>query len=189
MYTTDAKNEMLDALVLTAASLHTAYPGTTGANEVTGGGYARQAPTVAAASGGVRVAATNTWSVPSTTVRWVGYWSGTGFRALAPNGGSPKEFTADPATDVVMCPSHGFSDTQTIVFYNGTVPGGLVGGTVYYVRDATTDTFKVAATSGGTAIDITSFGSSACQVSAITEAVYAAPDTHEITSATFGLPF
>jgi len=52
-------NTMLDALLVTATvyylGLNTANPGTTGASEVTGGSYARQAITFLAASGGSKV--------------------------------------------------------------------------------------------------------------------------------------
>lgn len=190
MFTTDAKNSMLSGLTFTAASLHTGFPGSTGANEVSGGSYARVAPSVGAASGAVRTASSMAFSVPAgTTVRWVGFWNGSTFLCCAPNGGSPKEFVADATADLIRLPSHGWADTQKIVFYGGTVPGGLTEGTVYYVRDATTDTFAVTATSGGTAIDITSAGTGGCMASAITEDAYASADTHTISSATFGLPF
>lgn len=190
MFTTSAKNTMLDSLTVTAASLHTGFPGSTGANEVSGGSYARQTPSFGAASGAVRTAGSLSWSVPaSTTVRWVGYWNGSTFLFCAPNGANPQEFVANPSDDTIRCPAHGFSDTQTIVFYGATPPGGLTEGAVYYVRDATTDTFKVAATSGGAAIDLTSSGSSACQVSKITEQAYASADTHTISTTTIGLPF
>lgn len=58
-------------------SLHSADPGTTGASEITGGGYARQAITWGAASGGT---ATNTGALSftvaaATTVAYVGVWS------------------------------------------------------------------------------------------------------------------
>ena len=49
---TTAKNTMLDALTITQMSAHTDFPGGTGANEVTGGSYARVAVTFAAATGG-----------------------------------------------------------------------------------------------------------------------------------------
>ena len=194
MFTTSAKNNMLDALQLTLSSLHTAFPGQTGLNEVTGGSpaYARKTITVAAASGEQRLtSASVTFDVPATTVRWVGFWNtaGTQFQGYSPNGGSPKEFVVDPTADTVRSPAHGYSDTQKIVFYNGTVPGGLTEGTVYFVRDSTTDTFKVAASAGGVAIDITSTGSSACLLSAIVEDVYAAQGTHQLSSATFTLGF
>lgn len=79
--TNNGKNVGLDALAGVAiyGSLHTADPGTTGTNEVTGGSpaYARKSLTWAAASGG-SVALSNqpTFDVPaSTTVAYVGLWS------------------------------------------------------------------------------------------------------------------
>lgn len=70
------------------------------------------------------------------------------------------DVTADTCTvaDVELY----YSNTNRIVFSStGTVPSPLVAGTVYYVRDlnTTTDSFKVAATSGGTAINLTTNGS------------------------------
>jgi len=85
-YSTAGKNLMLDALrgtnptvALAYASLHSADPGDTGANEVTGGtpAYARKAVTIGAASAGA-IAATNqpVFDVPpGTTVTHVGFWS------------------------------------------------------------------------------------------------------------------
>jgi hypothetical protein len=58
-------------------SLHSADPGTTGASEFTGGGYARQAIVFGAASGGV-IANNAAISVPnagSTAADYVGFWS------------------------------------------------------------------------------------------------------------------
>src|ERR1051325_4085611 len=76
-----AKNTMLNALTVDTASLHTAFPGLTGANEVSGGApaYARKAVTFGAAAGGSRaLSAAVTFDVPATTVRWFGFWvSGT----------------------------------------------------------------------------------------------------------------
>ena len=76
-----AKNTMLNALTVDTASLHTAFPGLTGANEVSGGSpaYARKAVTFGAAAGGSRaLSAAVTFDVPATTVRWFGFWvSGT----------------------------------------------------------------------------------------------------------------
>lgn len=60
-------------------SLHTATPGSTGANEVTGGSpaYARRAVTWNSASAGSKtVSNTPTFDVPaSTTVTHLGFWS------------------------------------------------------------------------------------------------------------------
>lgn len=188
--TTTGKNEMLDALDIATLSLHTDFPGATGANEVTGGSYARVAVTFNAASGGVRaLSSAASVDVPAGNVAWAGLWSSGGtFRAYSPNGGNPLEFQVDASADTIRCPAHGYSDTQTIVFYGDTCPNPLVEGTVYYVRDATTDTFKVAATSGGAAIDLTTAGGSACLVSRITVEVYGGAGTHTINTWSIGLP-
>ena len=85
-YSTVGKNLMLDALrgtnptvAIAYASLHTASPGDTGANEVTGGSpaYARKAITMAAASAGAIAASSQpVFDIPgSTTITHVGFWS------------------------------------------------------------------------------------------------------------------
>ena len=129
---TAGKNEMLDALDLASLSLHTAFPGTTGANEVTGGSYARQAVTFGAASAGVRtLSSASAVPVPAGNVAWAGLWSSGGtFQAYSPNGGNPQEFQVDATADTIRCPAPGLSDAQTIVFYGDTCPNPLVEGTV-----------------------------------------------------------
>lgn len=80
-YAAAAKNYMLDQLggQVGYVSLHTASPGSLGANEVTGGSpaYARKAVTWNAASAGSKALSnTPTFDVPaSTTVTHVGLWS------------------------------------------------------------------------------------------------------------------
>ena len=73
---------MLDALLVTGTtyylSLHTADPGTTGANEVTGGSYARQAITFAAASAGSKPSNDTqafTGMPAAAGDLWVGVWT------------------------------------------------------------------------------------------------------------------
>lgn len=189
--TTTSRNQALDAITIDSMSLHSAFPGATGASELTGSGYTRVSCSFNAASGGVRTlaAVTNFTVGAGHTVRWVGLWAGSVFKGYSPNGGNPKEFMADAATDVVTVPGHGYVNTDTIVFYGGTVPAGLAEGTIYYVRDATTDTFKVAATSGGAAIDLTGAGAADCVVSKITENAYGGPGTHTINSWSIGAVF
>lgn len=71
-------------------------------------------------------------------------------------------FTADASTDVITSSTHGLSDGNQIALATGpggTLPAGLNGTTTYFVRDSTTNTFKVALTNGGTAVNITSAGS------------------------------
>jgi hypothetical protein len=189
---TTTKNNFLGGQTFTDASLHTAFPGTTGANEVTGGApaYARKAITINAASGGQRLLnAAVTFDVPASTIRWIGYWNSATFVGCAPNGGAtPKNFMSVASTDTVYAASHGYSDTDKIVFFNGTPPGGLTEGTTYFVRDSATDSFKVAATSGGAAIDLTSAPSFGCVVAAITEDVYAVQGTHQLSTTTVAVP-
>lgn len=92
MTTTDAvKNAGVDAMtdLMGWASLHDDTPGTTGANELTGGSYARKQVTWGSASGGVAslVGTLPTFDVPGgSTVAYVGLFSaeeGGTFRAFA----------------------------------------------------------------------------------------------------------
>lgn len=186
------KNAMLDGLTINKASAHTGFPGTTGANEVTGGSpaYAQKTIVMNAGSGGTRLLnAGVVFDVPACTVKWFGYWNSTTFLACAPNGGAtPKNFMSIASSDLVYAAGHGYSDTQKIVFFDGTPPAPLVEGTTYFVRDSATDTFKVATTSGGTAIDLTAASSFGCVVCAITEEVFGSQDTHSLTATTFTVP-
>ena len=58
-------------------SLHSASPSTTGANEISGGSYARQSLSWASVSGGSQASsnAQTFSSMPSVTIGWFGYWS------------------------------------------------------------------------------------------------------------------
>lgn len=69
-------------------------------------------------------------------------------------------FTVDTSTDLITLASHGLSDGNLVhVASTTTLPSGLSSNTVYYIRDASASTFRLAATSGGSAIDITTTGS------------------------------
>lgn len=64
--------------------------------------------------------------------------------------------TAAASTDVISKVAHGFSNADDIVFTTLTGGAGLTANTVtYWVIDATADTFKVSATRGGAAVNIT----------------------------------
>lgn len=82
-WSTAGRNARADATagLVTHLSLHSADPGTTGANEVTGGGYARLVPTYTAAASGVAdLSAPLDFSTPaSQTVSHLGMWAGTTF--------------------------------------------------------------------------------------------------------------
>src|SRR5580693_9428138 len=164
----DAALNYLAANDLLYVSLHTAYS-SSGTNEVSGGGYARQAATWSSASGSsVSLAATlPSFSVPSaTTVEFVGFWSassGGNFEGMFPNGGaSPYTFSAQASNSIFVAPGSGYSNGQTVVIFptaGSTVPGGFTAGTVYYVISASTDTFELSATLSGSAITVTANGS------------------------------
>ena len=74
-----------------------------------------------------------------------------------------KAITGVASTDIITTPEgpHGFSDGQRICFLSLTGGTGLTAqslstiATVYWVRDATSTTFKVSATSGGSAVNFT----------------------------------
>ena len=85
-FSVSAKNLMLDALGIDTASLHTGDPGDAGANEVTGGSYARKAITYNAASGGNLDSSTvPLFDVPAgVTITHSGYWDGSVFRSGGP---------------------------------------------------------------------------------------------------------
>lgn len=77
-YTVAAENAAIGAVATAATyiSLHTADPGTTGANEVTGGTYARVATTWGTVSNGSYTGSQVTINVPSgTTIGFWGIWS------------------------------------------------------------------------------------------------------------------
>lgn len=79
---------------------------------------------------------------------------------LGQNGyGTGIVFTAVAATDVITAVNHGFSNGDRILVDSaGTLPGGLANQTVYYVISATTNTFKLSTSSGGSAVNITDTG-------------------------------
>lgn len=190
-YTAAVKAEILNGMTIDKVSLHSGFPGTTGANELSGGApaYVRVTIAVNAASGDSRLlsAAVNI-NVPASTVSWIGFWDNTTFLFPVPNGGGvPKNFVAVHSEDRIYAPAHGYTDTQKIVFF-GTPPTGTTEGTTYFVRDALPDSFKVAATSGGAAIDMTATSSAGCWVISIVETVYPTDDVHSLSAATFSIP-
>lgn len=60
--------------------------------------------------------------------------------------------------DTITYVAHGLATNTPVTFGGTAVPTGVTAGVTYYVRDVTADTFKVAATPGGAAIDLTSDG-------------------------------
>lgn len=88
------------------------------------------------------------------------YWQATSLPAgLSIDAPAEKAVTGVAATDILTSAAHGFVAGDKVFFQSITggsglvVPGAAAG--VYYVRDVTTDTFKLAATLTGAAIDFT----------------------------------
>lgn len=75
---------------------------------------------------------------------------------LPTNNGTATAITATASTDVINLVGHSFLDGDRVYFPALAGGAGLTAGTTsYYVRDAAADTFKVSATEGGAAVDIT----------------------------------
>jgi len=192
------RNTMLSSFVAAYPwlSLHSAYS-TSGANEMTGGSpaYARQQAVFDSPSGGaIAITGTETFDVAtSSTVAFFGAWSAStagNFAGMFPlQAGTPKAFTA-ATSDTITAPAHGLSDTNTVVVWasaGGTLPTGLTAGTIYYIRDSATDTFKLAASSGGAAIDLTAAGAGVMQT--ITVFTYSAQGTLALSDPSAGSMF
>ena len=82
--------------------------------------------------------------------------------AFANGVGNTYIFTADSGTDVLTTTTaNSFVNGQIVQVYTaaGTLPSPLVAATDYFVRDVSGYTLKLAATSGGSAIDLTTAGS------------------------------
>ena len=70
--------------------------------------------------------------------------------------------SASASTELLTLDGHGLVLNQTISFRaeaGGSLPSPLVAGTTYYAKPVSDSTFQVAATSGGTAINLTTTGS------------------------------
>lgn len=184
-FNTPALNTMLDALDESATQItHVAVwqltdPGT-GTNatgsEATGGSpaYARQAVTWGAASGATKTnTGSLTFDVPAGTYGFFCFFNASSgntnnYRGYAPINGTVRGFATVDTTltnDQFLSPGHGLSNTDRVMLFNvlgTTLPTGVSEGTVYFVVNAATDTFKVSTTSGGAAVDLTAVGGGEC---------------------------
>lgn len=157
---------------ITHISLHTGVPDNTGSTEVAGGSYARVAVTWAAAASGVRDnTALLTHEVPAaTTVTAYGFWSastaGTHY-GYAPLNGTVKGFgTVDAngvTNDLIVSNGHGVTTNDQVIVYNvfaESLPTGFTEGVIYFViaTGLTADAFKLSATLGGGALNLTGQG-------------------------------
>jgi hypothetical protein len=150
---------------------------TANAGEATGGSpaYARVAVTWGAAGSNVKTnSGALTWDVPAGTYGMFTLWNAstgntTNFRGWLPFTGNPAAasrgfgtcIAADVTANTITSPAHGMANTDRVMVFNlfgAALPTGLTEGTIYFVVGATTDTFQVALTSGGSAVDITAAG-------------------------------
>lgn len=204
-FTNDAKNRMLDVLDegvdpstgAARASLHSAYPGATGANELAGGSpaYARKAIAWGAAANGQKtLAAAVTFDVPAGDVKWVGFWSSEAvpkFLGSAPAGasGAIRPFTVNDTTlDQLESAAHGLvvGDKVAILALGQTLPTGLTDGTIYKVATVVDANKITLQTEAGGALDITAAGNGYLQ-KCVPE-TFAAQGTYQLSSATLELP-
>lgn len=164
---------------LTVAPASDATPGVTAtaaSTEATGGSpaYARIAAVWSAAASSVKShSGTLTFDVPAGTYGFFTFWntatlnSGTQYLGYTTFGGaSPKKGfatvdAADVTANTITSNGHGLVNTDRVIAFNvvgETIPGGITEGAAYFVVGAATDTFQIALTSGGAAIDLTTQG-------------------------------
>lgn len=163
-------------------ALHTADPGTSNpqtTNEATYTGYAR----VAVARSGAGFTVTGASVSPAAAVTFpqgattdtdvLQFWSvgaassGTGkVMWSGPIGTNLGVGTSLAAGDTITIPGlSGVSVGDRVVFRaptGGTIPTGVTANTVYFVKTVSGNDITIAATSGGTTIDITSAGQALC---------------------------
>ena len=101
-----------------------------------------------------------------------------------------RAFAADDVVgDTIRSPAHGFANDDRVAFEAedvGSLPTGLAAGTLYYVINAATDTFKVSATQGGGAVDVSTTGSG--KVRKVTPKIVNAGDTFRFVAGALTLP-
>lgn len=89
--------------------------------------------------------------------------------------GPSKSYTVAAATDVFTSTTHGYSNGDAVVLKAPTGGAPVVAKTVYYVRDVAANTFKLALTSGGAAINITADGSGSARKVTTADVTLAGP--------------
>lgn len=132
--------------------------------EVTGGTYGRQTAAASAASttSGVSSKANSGnisfTGMPTTEVQGWELWNSTGSRREWYGVLNRQIGTCQDSGDTITIATHGFINGQKVTFQSGFVPAGLSAGVTYFVVGATTNTFQVSATLGGSAVAITADG-------------------------------
>ena len=169
-------------------SAHSAYSAS-GANELSGGSYARVAVTWGSPSGGAISLSGTPYSInapASSTVEFVGFWSassGGTFAGMFPGGNaSAYAFAAPTSTSTLLAPGSAFTANEQVIvlpIIGGTLPSGLTAGTVYYAINISGDSFQLSTTSGGSAITLTADGAGLTQ--AITGESFGSAGTYSVS--------
>ena len=169
---TAGRNNLLDSGVANFdyISIHSGDP-TSGANELSGGSYARQSVAWnAAASGAATSTAQITVPMPTTgiTALYFGVWTAVSAGTFLGYGGLGSTVrglgSTDPiAGDLIQSNGHGLTTDDRVFVWavNGeSLPSPLSAATLYYVLASglTTDAFKLSTSSGGAAVDIAALG-------------------------------
>lgn len=162
---TTGKNNLISVTSFTHVGALTGLPST----ETSGGSYARQAITWAAASGGTRTNSTQL-TIPinaGQTIQAVAIWDSLtvgniqGYFQIGSTLRGSGNVTA--STDLILSTAHGLAaDDRVFVTAVGgdSLPTGLAVDTLYWViaTGLTANAFSVSATQGGAAVNVTADG-------------------------------
>lgn len=166
------RNNLLDSGVANFdfVSIHSGDP-TAGANELTGGSYARQGVAWNAGASGVATSTAQiTVPMPVTgiTALYFGLWTAVSAGTFLGYGGLGTTVRGLASTDpvagnLIQSNGHGLvADDRVFVWaVNGeALPSPLSAATLYFViaTGLTTDVFSLSTTQGGAAVDITTLG-------------------------------
>lgn len=166
----------------TYVALYSASPTDASAGtELTGNGYARVQKTNNTTNwpaGNPKQNGTTITFPPATGSNWARAYSwqlldaSSGGNRLywGPLAGAPKMCNVDAAdvtANTITSPAHGFANDTIVRVFSyaaGALPTGLAEDTQYWVVGTATNTFQLAASQGGAAIDITATGSGFLEV-------------------------
>jgi hypothetical protein len=192
--TADALLAYLAANDVLYMSAHSAWSAT-GGNELAGGTYARLAVTWGTpSSNSVALAGTpyNVNAPAGSTCAFVGFWTaltGGTFAGMVPAGNAAGyAFSAPSSTGTLLAPGSAYVANATVCAFptgGSVLPGGLAEGTIYYIKSPSSDSFELSATSGGSAITLTSDGSGFVQ--GITPESFGSAGTFTVSSGTWSL--
>jgi hypothetical protein len=105
-FSASGEDDALSGITANWISLHSASPGTTGANEIAGGAYARVQTTWGVPSGGAMTGSQESINVPaSTSVAYWGYWTASSGGTYKGGGPLPSSETYTGAGTYLITPT------------------------------------------------------------------------------------